>query len=72
MLVNAADMHVMVRAFDEMGLGLSQNNGVLTVAELESLLNKLFQLSQRDRAEFVEPEKCTELTLNWLLKCYDT
>ncbi len=70
--VNSIDMHVMVQALEEMGLGQSQNSSVLTVVELEALLNKLFQLAQRDRPELLEPGKCTELTLNWLLKCYDT
>lgn len=64
-------MHVMVQALDEMGLSQSQNSGVLTVVELEALLNKLFQLAQKDRADLLEPEKCTEVALNWILKCYD-
>ena len=62
---------MMQQAFEEMGLGQSQNNGVVTVAELEAIFNKVFQLSQRDRSGFIETSKCTELAVNWILKCYD-
>ena len=61
----------MEEAFTELGLDQGQNSGVLTAAEAESVLNKMFQLSHRDGDKFTKPELCTELTLNWILKCFD-
>lgn len=69
--VNAVDKHVIEQAFSEMGLSYVHNSGVLSVVETEAVLNKIFQLAQRDRTNFLQPERCTELTLNWVLKCYD-
>jgi len=69
--LNVVSKHVMEEAFRELGLDQSQNSGVLTAAEAESVLNKMFQLSHTDGDKF-EPELCTELTLNWILKCFDS
>ena len=69
--VNIVDMHVIEQAFSELGLSFAHNSGVLTVVELESVLNKTFQLAQKGRTGLIEPESCAELTLNWMLKCYD-
>lgn len=68
--MNVVSKHMMEEAFTELGLDQSQNSGVLTAAEAESVLNKMFQLSHTDGDKF-EPELCTELTLNWILKCFD-
>ena len=59
----------MEQAFSELGLDQAQNSGVLAVAEVGSILNKMFRLSERD--EFMQPERSTELALNWALQCFD-
>ena len=68
-VVNLVSRHVMEQAFSELGLDQAQNSGVLAVAEVGSILNKMFRLSERD--EFMQPEKSTELALNWALRCFD-
>ena len=69
--VNVVEKHILVKAFNELGLGSPQNSEVLSVPELETFLNKLFHLAQRDRAQFIQPDTCVEITLNWVLKCLD-
>ena len=68
-VVNLVSRHVMEQAFSELGLDRAQNSGVLTIAEVGSILNKMFQLSERE--EFMQPERSTELALNWALRCFD-
>lgn len=55
----------------EVGLNHTDSNAVLTVIEIESTLHKIFQLARENCEGLFEPEKATELTLNWILKCYD-
>ena len=69
--VDLVDQHVMEQAFLEFGLGYGFSNGVMRVVEVEAVLNKVFQLATRDRPQLLEPERCTEITLNWILKCFD-
>ena len=69
--VDTVFLHILRTAFHEFGLQTEQNAAVLTVAELRAILSKVFQLAQRGRASFIDPDKCTEITLNWTLKCLD-
>lgn len=70
-VVNFVSKNHLERAFFELGLASPQNTEVLTVQELEALLNKLFHLAQRGRSHLVQPDYCVEVALNWLLKCLD-
>ena len=45
----------------------SQNNQLLSVVEIEMLLTKSFLRLSEDSLG----EECTQVALNWLLKCYD-
>ena len=70
--VGAVDLDILFHAFSEFGWeGSSHNCNTLSVLELESLLNKVFQLAQRTRSRFLQPDKCVEITLNWSLGCLD-
>lgn len=66
------DQHVMEQAFSELGLGYVLSSGVMRVVEVEAVLSKMFQLAKRDRPQLLDPERCSEMTLNWLLKCFDS
>ena len=71
-IVGAVDLDILSHAFLEYGWeGSRHNSNMLSVLELESLLNKVFQLAQRGRSRFLQPDKCVELTLNWSLGCLD-
>ncbi len=61
----------MEQAFSELGLGYVLSSGVMRVVEVEAVLSKMFQLAKRDRPQLLDPERCSEMTLNWLLKCFD-
>ena len=70
--MGAVDLEILSHAFSEYGWeGSTHNSITLSVLELESLLNKIFQLAQRGRSRFLEPDKCVEITLNWSLGCLD-
>lgn len=66
------DLEILSHAFSELGWeGSSHNSNTLSVLELESLLNKIFQLAQRSHSKFHQPDRCVEITLNWVLGCLD-
>ena len=65
------DISKLEQAFTELGMSHTHSNGVLTVIEVESVLKKIFQLAEQAREGLLDTEKCTELSLNWILKCYD-
>lgn len=71
--VNEVNLRILKDSFNEFGLGpgSDRNNEVISVEELEALLVSLFQLVSRDREQSIQPEKCVELTLSFLLKCLD-
>lgn len=70
--VGAVDLDILSHAFSEYGWeGSTHNSITLSVLEFESLLNKIFQLAQRGRSRFLQPDKCVEITLNWSLGCLD-
>ena len=69
--VNMANCHILEQAYMELGMNHTDSNAVLTVVEIESTLRKIFQLARENCGGLFEAEKATELTLNWILKCYD-
>lgn len=71
--MNKVGLRNLKDSFKDMGIGpgSDRNNEVLNVEELEALLVNIFQLAITDRENFVEQEKCIELTLSFLLKCLD-
>lgn len=69
--VNMTNCHILDQAYMELGLNNTDSNAVLTVVEIESTLHKIFTLARENCEGFIEAEKATELTLNWILKCYD-
>ena len=70
--VGTVDLDILSHAFSEYGWeGSAHNSSTLSVLELESLLNKIFQLAQRGRSRFLQPDECVEITLNWSLGCLD-
>ena len=72
LIVGAVDLELLSHAFSEFGWnGSSHNSNTLSVLELESLLNKIFQLAQRSRSRFLQPDQCVEVTLSWTLGCLD-
>ncbi len=61
-------------AYKDMGIGPSSkhNHETYGVAELEALLNIVFQYVNQERAaQPINVEESTEITLNYLLKCLD-
>lgn len=48
-------------------IGLRNLNNFLFVAEVETLLSKLFSRVSED----INVEQSMELSLNWILSCYD-
>lgn len=71
--MNEVSLHIVRNSLREFGLGPGshRNSEVLSVEELEVLLVSIFQLAGKDRENFIEQEKCVELTLSFLLKCLD-
>ena len=67
-------LNLIDQAFRLRGLfSARQNSAGMSVAEVESLLNEIFQSAQqsRSRPDFIHPDTCVEMTLNWVLKCID-
>lgn len=61
--------HTLEQALIELGVeDRMQGDNVLSVAELEALLAKVFVRLSLDHST---AEECTELTLNWVLRCCD-
>ena len=55
----------------ELGLDDDQDKTVLTVAEVESLLSKMFSKVDTSISDQHNCELSVELSLGWILKCYD-
>lgn len=68
--VSKIHKNVLESALLEIGLSEDRNDNVMSVAEVEALLSKLFNRidSSQDRHAC---EMLIELTLGWVLKCYD-
>lgn len=67
-LVHKVSKHILEGALGELGVqDRLQSDAVLSVAEVEALLTKVYKhLFERSVVE-----EYTELALNWVLKCYD-
>ena len=58
------------KALLQHGLNEDHNSTIITVIEMESVLVTLFNSAKLTWSN-VDPEYCAELTLNWILSCYD-
>lgn len=63
-------MIAMKKALLQHGLTEACNSSIITVIEMESVLVTLFNSAKLAWSN-VNPEYCAELTLNWILSCYD-
>lgn len=64
--------HILQQALRELGVeDRLQNENVLSVAELGVLLAKIFVRLNHVGLDHSVVEECTELTLNWVLRCCD-
>ena len=70
--MNEVEHSILDSVFHKIGMDSdhNHNNEVLSIGELEVLLVNLFKTRQ-DRYNFIQPEKCVELTLNFILTCLD-
>lgn len=61
---------VVKKALLQHGLTEAHNTTVISVIEMESVLVTMFNNAKLTWAN-INPDYCTELTLNWILACYD-
>ena len=69
--VSKVHNNVLESALREIGLGEDQNKVVITVAEVETLLSKMFSRVNSSKTDQFNYELSIELSLGWILKCYD-
>lgn len=69
-IVSGVQLAVVKRALQQHGLTEAYNNSSISVIEMESVLVTLFN-NAKLTWEKVHPDYCAELTLNWILACYD-
>ena len=68
--MSGVQLTVVKRALQQHGLTEAYNTTTIPVIEMESVLITLFNNAKLTWTK-VHPDYCAELTLNWILACYD-
>jgi len=68
--VSGVRLAVVKKALQQYGLMEAHNATTVTVIEIESVLVTLFNNAKLTWSN-IHPDYCAELTLNWILNCYD-
>ena len=68
--VSGVQLSVVKRALLQHGLTESHNNMIISVIEMEAILATMFNNAKMTWSN-INPDYCTEVTLNWILACYD-
>ena len=69
--MNTVHENVLESALREMGSSKDQRSEVMSVAEIEALLSKVFNRVNSSQSDRQSCELSIELTLCWILNCYD-
>ena len=69
-IVSDVQLSVVKKALLQHGLTESHNNTIISVIEMEAILATMFNNAKLKWSN-INPEYCTEVTLNWILACYD-
>lgn len=69
--LSGVQLAVVKKALFQHGLTEAYNNTIISVIEMESVLVTLFNNTKLTWTN-INPDYCTELTLNWILSCYDS
>ena len=69
--VSKVHNNVLESALYEIGMGEDQDKTDVTVAEVETLLSKMFSGVSGSKTDQDNSKLAIELSLGWILKCYD-
>ena len=68
--MSGIQLRVVKKALIQHGLTETCNDTIISVVEMEAILVTMFNNAKLTWSS-IDPDYCTEITLNWILACYD-